>query len=93
MFLPLAFAAISFHTNFEGGNLGTVTRVSADHYRCPVKGQADQDGRNRQADWYYFRIDGAKGQALTLDMVDLPGEYNYKPNRGAVTKDTLPFYS
>ena len=53
----------------------------------------DQDGRNRQANWYYFRIDGAKGEALTLDMVNLPGEYNYKPNRGAVTKDTLPFYS
>ena len=28
-----------------------------------------------------------------FDMVDIPGEYNYQPNRGAITKDTLPFYS
>lgn len=93
MLIFLAFATISFHTNFEGGSLGAVTRVSEGHYRCPVKGQADQDHRNRQANWYYFRIDGAKNQPLTLDLVNLPGEYNYRPNRGAVTKDTLPFYS
>ena len=30
---------------------------------------------------------------MTFDIVDIPGEYNYKPNRGAITKDTLPFYS
>src|SRR5262249_47948422 len=32
-------------------------------------------------------------QALTLDIVNLPGEYNYKPNRGAITKDTPPVIS
>jgi hypothetical protein len=58
-----------------------------------VKGESDQDGRNRQANWYYFRVDGGKGQSLTIDLVDLPGEYNYRPNRGAVTGDTLPWYS
>jgi hypothetical protein len=30
---------------------------------------------------------------LTIDLVDLPGEYNYRPNRGAVTADTLPWLS
>jgi hypothetical protein len=30
---------------------------------------------------------------MTLDIVDLPGEYNYKPNRGAITKDTPPVIS
>ena len=29
----------------------------------------------------------------TFDLVDLAGEYNYQPNRGAITKDTLPFYT
>jgi hypothetical protein len=61
--------------------------------RCGVKGESDQDGRNRQANWYYFRVDGGKGQALTIDLIDLPGEYNYRPNRGAVRGDTLPWYS
>jgi hypothetical protein len=89
----LLLAAISFHTDFEGGSLGRAQEVKRGHYRCPVIGQVDQDKRNRQASWYYFRIDGARGQALTLDMTDLPGEYNYRPNRGAITAETLPFFS
>jgi hypothetical protein len=28
-----------------------------------------------------------------IDLVDLPGEYNYRPNRGAVTRDTIPVFS
>jgi len=89
------FAAepISIHTDFEGGALGKIVLVAETHFRCGVKGESDQDGRNRQANWYYFRVDGAKDQALTLDLVDLPGEYNYRPNRGAVTGETLPWYS
>jgi hypothetical protein len=84
---------ISIHTDFEAGALGKIVRVSATHFQCGVKGENDQDGRNRQANWHYFRVDGAKDQPLTLDLVDLPGEYNYRPNRGAVTGDTLPWYS
>jgi hypothetical protein len=90
----LLFAAlISIHSNFEGGSLGRVDQVSADHYRCHVVGQTDQDGRNRQASWYYFRVDGAGGRTVTFDMVDLPGEYNYRPTGGSITAETLPFYS
>src|SRR5438309_10127234 len=89
----LLLLAVSIQTNFEGGNLGQVTKAGADHFRCEVKGEADQDGRNRQANWYYFRVDGARGREVTVDLVKLPGEYNYQPNRGAVTKDTIPVYS
>lgn len=85
--------AIEIRWNFEGGSLERVDRIDADSFRCHVKGQADQDGRNRQASWYYFRVDGAKGRTLTFTMVDLSGEYNYRPNAGAITGDTLPFYS
>jgi hypothetical protein len=88
----LLLAAITIHTGFEGGSLGRVEQVSPAHFRCHVAGQSDQDGRNRQADWYYFRVDGAKGQQFTLDLVSLPGEYNYRPTRGAVTKDTIPVF-
>ncbi len=89
-FLP---AGITIHTDFEGGRLGRVEQVGPAHFRCGVAGQSDQDGRNRQANWYYFRVDGGRGREVTIDLVDLPGEYNYKPNRGAVTSDTLPVYS
>src|SRR5262245_60112272 len=88
-----AAGSISVFSNFEGGALGKIERISETHFRCSVKGESDQDGRNRQANWYYFRVDGARGQSLTIDLVDLPGEYNYRPNRGAVTGDTLPWYS
>ncbi len=84
---------ISVHTGFEGGALGKIEQVSETHFRCGVKGESDQAGRNRQANWYYFRVDDAKQRALTIDLIDLPGEYNYRPNRGAVTGETLPWYS
>jgi Cytosolic carboxypeptidase N-terminal domain/Zinc carboxypeptidase len=90
--LPIA-AAVSVHTDFEGGALGRIEQVSPTHFRLGMKGEKDQDGRNRQANWYYFRVDGADGKELTFDMIDLPGEYNYKPNAGAVTKDTPPVIS
>ncbi len=89
----IAANPISVFSNFEGGALGKIERVSETHFRCGLKGESDQDGRNRQANWYYFRVDGGKGQSLTIDLIDLPGEYNYRPNRGAVTGDTLPWYS
>ncbi len=85
--------SISVDWDFEGGCLAKIERTGASSFRCHVKGQVDQDGRNRQANWYYFRVDGAKGRRLTFTMVDLRGEYNYKPNAGAITGDTLPFFS
>jgi hypothetical protein len=94
--LPALFllSTITFHSDFEGGNIGASRQVSPTHWRLAVKGQTDQDHRNRQANWYYFRVDGApKEQPLTLDIVNLPGEYNYKSNQGAITKDTPPVIS
>jgi len=44
---------ISFHADFEDGALGQIERVSDAHFRCGVKGESDQDGRNRQANWYH----------------------------------------
>lgn len=85
--------SISVTWNFEGGCLAKIERTGTANFRCHVKGQVDQDGRNRQANWYYFRVDGAKGRTLTFTMVDLRGEYNYRPNVGAITGDTLPFFS
>src|SRR5579859_7803842 len=85
--------SISIDWSFEGGSLAKAEQTGAASFRCHVNGQVDQDGRNRQASWYYFRVDHAKGRQLTFAMVDLNGEYNYQPTVGAITKDTLPFYS
>jgi hypothetical protein len=92
----LLLAALLFpmiHTDFEGGSLGKVERLSETHLRLAVKGESDQNGRNRQANWYYFRVDQAPSKDMVFDIVNLPGEYNYKPNRGAVTQDTPPVIS
>ena len=86
-------AATRITWNFEGGSLERVEQAAPDRFRLFVNGQTDQDGRNRQASWYYFRVDGAPRTTLTLDMVGLPGEYNYQPNRGAITRDTPPVIS
>jgi hypothetical protein len=85
--------AAEIRWNFDGGNLQRVEKVAADHFRVLVNGQTDQDGRNRQASWYYFRVDGASRTNFTIDIAGLPGEYNYQPNRGAITKDTPPLIS
>ncbi|HYO81796.1 MAG TPA: M14-type cytosolic carboxypeptidase, partial [Bryobacteraceae bacterium] len=87
-------ATITVHTAFDGGSAGPVQHVGPAHLRVGVKGDKDQNGRNRQASWYFFEVRGAQpGQPLTIDMVDLPGEYNFKPNRGAITGDTPPLVS
>jgi hypothetical protein len=78
---------------FDGGSLGRVERVAENHWRAHLAGESDQDRRNRQANWYYFQIDTAPNRPIVIDLVSLPGEYNYKPNRGAVTADTPPVIS
>lgn len=90
--LPLA-AQSRISWNFEGGNLGRVETVSAHHLRAHLAGETDQDKRNRQANWYYFQVDTTPNTPVTIDLVSIPGEYNYKPNRGAVTADTPPVIS
>jgi len=91
--LPAFLSAVTISTNFEGGSLGSVQKVEENHYRLGVNGEKDQDGRNRQASWYYFAVNDPPTGELVLDMVDLPGEYNYAPNKGAITKATPPVIS
>lgn len=91
MFVLLAVISIS--AQFEGGSVGKIEHVTNTHIRCSLVGQSDQNGRNRQASWYFFQIKGARHQTLVIDLVDLPGEYNYKSNQGAVTKDIVPVFS
>jgi len=91
--LCFALLAAAVVADFPGGNVGRADWVSPDHLRIAVEGQSDQDGRNRQANWYYFRLDGVKGRELTVELTDLVGEYNYTPGTYSVTKDTHPVYS
>jgi len=90
--LLLAFA-INLTSNFEGGNIRSFQQPAPGHFVISLPGETDQDGRNRQANWYYFRLDNVRGRALTLEITNLAGEYNYRLNKGAVTGDTPPFFS
>jgi hypothetical protein len=93
LFVPMVCGGAEIRWQFEGGSLERVEKIAHDHFRIFVTGQTDQDHRNRQASWYFFRVDGAPKTTLTLDILGLPGEYNYQPNRGAITKDTPPVIS
>ncbi len=86
-------APIRFNTNFEGGSLGRIEQVGEDAFRCHVKGQQDEHGRNRQASWYYFRIDGAEGREVTITLTDFVGEYNGRPAQLRMGPDILPVFS
>jgi len=70
-----------------------VERVSATHLRCGVQGQADQDQRNRQASWYYFELRNLPNKPITIELVDIAGEYNYQAPAYAVNKNARPVYS
>jgi hypothetical protein len=93
LLLALTTFAISISTQFEAGSASPVERVSETHFRVGVAGEADQDKRNRQASWYYFRIDGAKGRTVTIELTNLLGEYNYQSGVHAVTRNTRPVWS
>lgn len=90
--IALVIAAISIFTNFPGGSAGKVEQISATHLRISVKGESDQDRRNRQANWYYFALENLPKTKIIIDLTDLVGEYNYRPAH-AVTKRTRPVYS
>jgi hypothetical protein len=84
---------IRFNTHFEGASLGTIERLGETAFRCHVKGQQDEHGRNRQANWYFFRIDGARHRDLTLTLTDFLGEYNGKPGACPMGPGILPVAS
>lgn len=84
---------ISIHTDFEGGRLGEIEQLTDTHWKFALDGESDSENRNRQVSWYYFRIEGAKGQPLTIDLTNLVGEYNYKYGSHAVTAKTRPVIS
>jgi hypothetical protein len=84
---------IRLHANFEGGSIGTIEKLGETSYRCHIKGQQNQEARNRQASWFYFEIDGARGRELTLTMTDYVGEYNGKPGACPMGPDLVPVFS
>jgi hypothetical protein len=86
-------AAITFHKDFEGGSFGRIEQVSSNHFRVHVQGQSDQRGRNRQATWYFFRTDAARGTELTISLTNLVGEYNDRPGAVSMNAETIPVFS
>jgi hypothetical protein len=93
MLAQVLLASIAVLSNFEGGSVGKVERVSAVHLRCGVEGQSDQDHRNRQASWYFFELRNLPKKPVTVELVDIAGEYNYRAPAYAVNKNTRPVYS
>src|SRR5215213_3795832 len=85
--------AITFNTNFEGGSIGRVEKLSETSFRCHVAGQHDERGRNRQASWYYFRMDRVRGREVTVTLTDFVGEYNDKPGAVPAGPDIVPVFS
>jgi hypothetical protein len=84
---------ITFNLNFEGASLGTIETLADATFRCHVEGQHDERGHNRQASWYYFRMDHVNGRDVTLTLTDFVGEYNDKPGACPMGPDIVPVYS
>jgi len=84
---------ILINKNFEGGSIGRVEKLDETHFRCWVEGQCDERGRNRQASWYFFRMDNVQGRDITLTLTDFVGEYNDKPGSCPMNAETIPVFS
>ena len=94
LLVPLSVCAGAVvSADFEGGSIGKISQVAPGHFRLGVIGETDQSGRNRQASWYYFRIDNAPRTEMRFDLVDLPGEYNFQKNNGPLSDKTPPVIS
>ena len=86
-------AEITFNQNFEGASLGRIERLGEAQFRCHVLGQQDERGRNRQATWYYFRMDHVNGKDLTITLTDFVGEYHNQPGANPMGPDIVPVFS
>ena len=89
----LLMAAATVTWDFPGGNVGEMEWVAENRVRVGVPGQSDQDGRNRQASWYSFQLDGVEGREIEIVLTDLVGEYNYKKGTHPVRETTRPVFS
>src|SRR5437588_5658479 len=84
---------VTFNTNFEGASLGKIEILAENAFRCYVQGQHDERGHNRQANWYYFRVDHVAARELSLTLTDFVGEYNDKPGAVPMGPDIVPVFS
>lgn len=84
---------ILFNTAFEGASLGEIETVDATTFRLRVRGQQDERGRNRQATWYFFRMDRVAGRVVTLTLTDWVGEYNDVPGTVPMSAKLRPWIS
>ncbi len=89
----LAAPRFTVDTRFEAGSAGRVETVSENHIRVAVIGETDQGKRNRQPSWFYFRLDGAAGREVIIELDQLHGEYNYKKHDGSGLRNMKPVYS
>ena len=74
---------VIFNTAFESGSIGVIERLADNEYRLNVRGQQDAFGRNRQATWFYFRMDDVADRPLTIRLSAFRGEYNHRPSTPA----------
>jgi hypothetical protein len=85
--------AVRFNTAFESAAIGQIEVVGATEFRVHVPGQQDERGRNRQATWFYFRMDNVRDRDLTITLTGfLPGEYNDKPSPH-MSGEPMPVFS
>jgi hypothetical protein len=58
-----------------------------------VRGESDQDKRNHQPSWFYFRMQGVARREITIDLTGFRGEYNYRSHDGSGHRNTHPVFS
>lgn len=88
-----AETALQIDTRFPGASLGAVETIGPTHLRLYLAGQVDENGRNRQPTWFYFRLSGCGGKTVTLTFAGFGGEYDGRPVPARIGTSYRPVWS
>lgn len=80
---------ISISSNFDSGNIRVCGQPTPGHFRLEI--ERDADGKFFQ--WFHFRVSGARGRRLVLDIIGLeesayPGGWPGYRARGSVDRQS-----
>ena len=89
---PGATSGITFHTDFDRGSLGQMSRVGPSLYRGTTRHWIKADGIGDQYYWFFFRAAGTKGETATFELGRLTGIYRGNTHE-VYTSGTQPVYS
>lgn len=59
---------VTFDSDYDNGSMGEVSALGPDHFRVELHQEQSSEGRGRTRYWFRFKISGAAGRTLVLEI-------------------------